>query len=253
MTRACFRRHLFAALLCVVLPAPAAAARDRVLIFAAASTAPAIEPLIRDFNAAPVFAASGTLARQIERGAPADLFLSANRDWIRALAKGGHVDATRIVALMRNCLVLVQPRDRTETLTLTRHLPAQIGDGRLLLADPALAPLGAYARDALKAQGLWQALQGRLAYQPNARAVLALAARGEAAGAIVYRSGAMQSTELRIAAALPETAPIVYFLAPVAARDRPAVRQTLDLLQSADARAAYRRAGFLSEEDECPS
>ncbi len=237
-----------------------AAAHERVLIFAAASTAPAIEPLTRGFakaeggkaDAQAVFAASGTLARQIANGAPADLFLSADKRWIETLAKSGHIDRTRMAALMRNCLVLVLPNDDRRRLTLSATLPKELGDGRLLLADPALAPLGAYSKAALQSLHLWEPLQGRLAFQPNARAVLALAARGEAL-AIVYRSGANKSPGLRIAAPVPETAPILYFLAPVAGRDRPAAQRLLAYLKSDAARTAYRRAGFIAVDAPCPS
>ena len=264
-----FRRHgprglwPLSVFLCALLflTAPViAAAHERVLIFAAASTAPAIEPLARKFSdaeggkadAQAVFAASGTLARQIANGAPADLFVSADTRWIETLARSGHIDRRQVVKLMRNCLVLVQPRDAPHPLTLSQDLPDALGDGRLLLADPALAPLGAYSKAALQSLGLWEPLQSRLAYQPNARAVLALAARGEAP-AIVYRSGATKSPDLRIAAALPETTPIVYFLAPLNGRNRPAAQRLLTYLQSDDARIAYRRAGFIAVDTPCPS
>ena len=254
--------HAFAALLCAVLTATggAAAPGERVLLFAAASTAPAIEPLMRAFTGAEggkadaqaVFAASGTLARQIANGAPADLFLSADRRWIDLLARSGHIEPDGGTAILRNCLVLVQPRDDPRPLTLGRNLPAALGDRRLLLADPSLAPLGAYTKAALESLGLWRPLQSRLAFQPNARAVLALAARGEAP-AIVYRSGAVKSPGLRIAAVLPETAPILYVLAPVRGRDRPAVRRLFGALTSDAARAAYLDAGFIAVDTPCPS
>lgn len=260
------RRHgpwRLSAFLCALLflcGSVAAAAHDRVLIFAAASTAPAIEPLARRFSdseggkadAQAVFAASGTLARQIANGAPADLYLSADKRWIEVLAQSGHIDRGRVVTLMRNCLVLVQPRTDPRRLTLSQKLPTDLGDGRLLLADPTLAPLGAYSKAALQSLGLWEPLQTRLAYQPNARAVLALASRGEAP-AIVYRSGATKSPDLRIVAALPETVPIVYFLAPVNGRSSTAVRRLLTYLQSDDARTAYQRAGFIAVDTPCPS
>lgn len=255
------RRGIYALAALLLLTEPAiAAAHERVLIFAAASTAPAIEALAGKFSdaevgkadAQAVFAASGTLARQIANGAPAGLFLSADTRWIETLAQSGHIDRGRVVKLMRNCLVLVQPRDAPHPLTLSQDLPDALGDGRLLLADPALAPLGAYSKAALQSLGLWEPLQTRLAYQPNARAVLALASRGEAP-AIVYRSGATKSPDLRIAAALPETAPIVYFLAPVNGRNGPAARRLLTYLQSDDARTAYRSAGFIAVDTPCPS
>ncbi len=261
-----FRRHgayALAALLCALmhLGGPvAAAAHERVLIFAAASTAPAIEPLARKFSdteaakadALAVFAASGTLARQIANGAPADLFLSADRRWIETLARSGHIDRGHVVTLVRNCLVLVQPRDDPRRLTLNQNLSSDLGDSRLLLADPALAPLGVYSKEALKALRLWNTLKTRMAFQPNARSVLALAARGEAA-AIVYRSGAIKSPGLRIVAALPETTPILYFLAPVIGRNRPKAQRLFTYLQSDDAHTAYRQAGFIAVDESCPS
>jgi molybdate transport system substrate-binding protein len=257
-----FRRHgpLPVILCALLLLAHPAAAHERVLIFAAASTAPAIERLTRNVSgglggkadAQAVFAASGTLARQIANGAPADLFLSADKRWIEMLAESGHIDRARVVGVMRNCLVLVKPRDDRRPLTLSRNLPAELGAGRLLLADPALAPLGAHSQAALRRLGLWETLQARLAFQPNARSVLALAARGEAA-AIVYRSGALQSPGLRIVAALPETSPIVYFLAPIRGRDGPAVHRMIDTLTSDAARTAYKQAGFIAVDAQCPS
>jgi len=245
--------------LCVVVAAlaaaPAALAADPpVTIFAAASTTDAVNEIAEAYAAAtggsirPVVASSSTLARQIAEGAPADLFLSANIDWM------DHLDARSLLApgtrlpLLSNRLVLIAPADSPLRLRLTPelNLRALLGDGRLALGDPAHVPAGIYAKQALEALGLWDQVADRLAQAANVRAALALVDRGEVPAGIVYETDAAISPRVRIVDAFPAeaTPPITYPLAIVAGRDTPAVRAVYDFLRGDAATAIFAKYGF---------
>ncbi len=237
--------------------APAAAVQDApetVTIFAAASTTDALNEISAAYAAAgggairPVVAASSTLARQIAQGAPADLFLSANVAWMDHLAAQQLILPDSRVALLANRLVLVAPADSPLKLRLSPELDLAglIGDGRLAIGDPSHVPAGIYAREALQALGLWDQVAGRLAQASSVRAALALVDRGEVPAGIVYETDAAISPRVRIVDAFPArvTPKIVYPLAIVAGRDRPAVRAVHAFLQSEAATAIFARHGF---------
>lgn len=244
------------AALLVALALPAAA-REPVTLFAAASTARALgeaAALFREQEGLAlreVHASSGTLARQIGHGAPAALFVSANSEWMDYLeARGRLVEGSR-VALFGNRLVLAAPADGAWRLEIAPGLPLaeRLGDRPLALADPAHAPLGRYAREALQTLGVWEALSPRAARAQDATAALALVARGEAGAGIVYRTDAMGSERVRIVDVFPSSAhsPIRYELALVAGRATPEARRLHAFLRSEAARAVYARHGFLVE------
>ena len=222
-----------------------------VTVFAAASLTPALTEIAarleeeKGVEVHLVFASSGVLARQIANGAPADLFISANRQWMDWLVARGLIDGPPI-ALFGNRLVLVQPADASESIALDNTLPARLGDGRLAIGDPGHVPAGIYAREALETLGLWPRLEHAAVFLPNVRAAMLLVERGEAAAGIVYASDAALTDKVRVAATFPPEshAPIVYPAGIVADGRRQAAPEFLRYLQGPEARAVFRRHGF---------
>jgi molybdate transport system substrate-binding protein len=238
-----------AALLCL-LAVPAAA--EPLTVFGAASLTDALQA-VGAASGQPVrfsFAASSTLARQIQAGAPADLFCSANETWMDELARRGLVEADTRVSPIGNALVLVAPlAARPAPLTVDRQLdlPALLGaDGRLALGDPAHVPAGIYARQALASLGLWDGVANRLAPADNVRAALALVARGEAPLGIVYASDAAIDAGVAVIGTFPAGThpPIAYPCAVVKGGDSAAARRFLGFLTGADGLAIFARFGF---------
>lgn len=229
-------------------------AEEPVTVFAAASTAPAMEEIARLYEAEnrgtirTVFASSGVLARQIYNGAPADLFISANPDWMNWLVERGAIDGTP-VTLLSNRLVLVQPNRRSGLLTLDENLPEALDGGRLAIGDPAHVPAGIYAREALQSLGLWRRLAPLTVRTRDVRAALFLVSRGEAAAGIVYASDLAFSKNIRLAAYFPEEshAPILYPAGIVMGEDRVAALRLLDFLHMGEAAEIFRRHGFRIE------
>ena len=191
-------RRLAALAFCLVL-APCASA-DTITVFAAASLKEALDAAAKPFEdstgnkVAVSYAASSALARQIEAGAPATLFISADLDWVDYVEKRGlAVPGTRR-NLLGNDLVLIAPAASTAALKIAPgfDLAAALGkDGRLALANPDAVPAGKYAKAALTKLGAWPGVEGRVAPAENVRAALALVSRGEAPLGIVYRTDAM--------------------------------------------------------------
>lgn len=228
-----------------------AAAAPPLTVFAAASLAPALTEIAAGendnggFQMRLVFASSGVLARQIANGAPADLFISANRRWMDWLVARGLIDGAP-VPLIGNRLVLVQPADARETLALDDTLPVRLGDGRFAIGDPAHVPAGIYAKEALQSLGLWSDIEGAAVLLPNVRAALLLVESGEAAAGIVYSSDAALSTRIRIVATVPADrhTPIVYPAGIIAAGHTAAAHRFAQHLQRPEAQAVFRRHGF---------
>lgn len=229
-----------------------------VLVFAAASTAAAVEAVAAlygrragDAAVRTVFAASSTLARQIANGAPADIYLSANRKWMDWLADRKLIDPASRRDLFGNRLVLIAPLgsplrlDIRPGFALARHL----GDGRLALADPDHVPAGIYARQALEALGVWHAVGPRAARARDVRGALALVERGAAPAGIVYATDARNSRRVTIAGRFPARthAPIRYTVALVPRRNGAAPRAFLAFLTSKPALAVFARHGFTVE------
>ncbi len=237
----------------ILLTFPVTAA-DRLTVFAAASLGEVMtrigEAYARQHGTALrfSFAASSTLARQVEAGAPADIIVSANADWMQYLqARSAIVSDSRII-LARNALALVGHRDRFPApLPLARAIADLAAGERMAIGDPAHVPAGIYARQALTGLHLWADMRPRMVYAADVRAALALVARGEAALALTY------VTDARIAAddvTLMEVLPdhlhdaITYPAAIVAGRDSLESRRFMAFLDSADVAAILRGAGF---------
>ena len=225
---------------------------ETLTVLAAASTVEAIEEALGRFRAShdqdiqASYAASSALARQIEYGAPADIFISANPRWMDYLAERGHVEAGLRRDLLTNELALIAPADTTLAPAMLSALGEQLGAGRLAIGDPDHVPGGMYARQALETLGLWEAVRDRLAPAANVRAALMLVARGEARLGIVYRTDATAAAGVLILDAVPAAShtPIVYPIAVVSGHGGESVRTLFDFLISAEAAEVFRRHGF---------
>lgn len=236
---------------CALWPASSFAAPPT--IFAAASLKPALDDLAAHGTlGAPapqlVYAASSALARQIEQGAPADIFISADEAWMEEVeSRGGVVSATRH-DLLGNALVLIAPTASSVKVDLTRpaSLLRTLGSGHLSVALPKAVPAGRYATEALHSLGSWQMVESRLAMSRDVRAALELVAMGECPLGIVYRSDAVSEPRVRVVATFPPSShtPIVYPAAIVRGHDSAASRALLAALQSPAAQAVFRRYGF---------
>lgn len=250
------RSCLLALWICLLaLPAQAGAPRPALVVFAAASLKESLDAVAADWttrSGQPVrvsFASSAALARQIEQGAPADIFLSADAGWMDYLQQRALVDAGTRRDLLANELVLVAPvATAPERIDLERpgSLREALGAGRLAVAEIASVPAGRYARQSLQALGHWDDASPRLAQGDNVRAALAFVARGEAPLGIVYATDARAEPKVRVVARLPAPthAPIVYPVARVAAAEPARSAGFLAFLGGPEARARFHAAGF---------
>ena len=242
-----------AAAACCVLIATLAHA-ETLTVFAAASLKNALDEIVKAFEARSgdkvnvSYAASSALSRQIEQGAPADVFVSADREWMDYLEKRGHVRPASRVDLLRNRLALVAPADAGTALKIGRGFPlaAALGKERLAMADPGAVPAGRYGKAALEKLGVWQAVQAKVAAAADVRAALLLVARGEAPLGIVYATDARVEPRVRVVDVFPEDShpPIVYPAALTANAKLPAADRFLRALREPSARAIFERYGF---------
>ena len=228
-------------------------AGSTVLVFAAASLQTALDALVVPLQKVTgvqvrvSYAASSALARQIESGAPAGLFISADLDWMAYLAGKQLIRADSRVNLLGNRLVLIAPSAEPVTLKIAPGfgLAAALGRDRLALADPAAVPAGKYARAALTSLGVWDAVAGRIAAAENARAALRLVSRREAPLGIVYHTDAVADAGVRIVDTFPEsTHPAIVYPAALTSVAAPAAAKVLDYLKSSEARAVFVAQGF---------
>jgi molybdate transport system substrate-binding protein len=246
------RRLVLSALLCF-LTAPALA-QDRLVIFAAASLTEALTDVGAAYakagRAAPVFsfAASSALARQIENGAPAALFISADEEWMDYLAQRKLIDAPSRVSFLGNSLVLVVPKGDMLGVTIGPDfdLAGALKGRKLSLADPTSVPAGRYAQAALTSLGAWKNVAPLVVRADNVRAALTFVERKEAAAGIVYSTDAKLTDKVDVAGTFPAHShpPISYPVAIVAKNDGPDARAFREFLLSEPARAVYRKYGF---------
>jgi molybdate transport system substrate-binding protein len=227
-------------------------------VFAAASLTDAMKDISAKWAAAghqPLslsFGSSSTLARQIEQGAPANVFASADEKWMDYLAdKKLIADGTR-KDLLGNDLVLVVSADKPMHVTIDKNFDVMglLGaTGRLATGDPAHVPVGIYAEQALKALGMWDSVSPRLARTEDVRAALLLVERGEAPAGIVYATDAAVSKAVMIAGTFPAAShdPVSYPFAVVKSGDTPDARALLQFLGSPPARAVFAQRGFKVE------
>ncbi len=232
------------------------AAADRVTVFAAASTTNAMSAIGKLFmkkklgEFVPSYASSSTLAKQIENGAPADIYISANEKWMDYLeAKKMIVSASR-KDLLGNHIVLIAPKDsRLDHVRITSHfnLAGLLADGKLAMGDPSHVPAGIYGKAALENLGVWADVSKKVAGAKDVRAALVLVERAEVPLGIVYATDAAISSKVRIVGIFPDNShpPIVYPVAAVAGRLSPVVERFFAFLQGPEAKAVFKRYGFV--------
>lgn len=218
-----------------------------LLVFAAASLKEPLDQLALTMPGVVVsYGGSGTLARQVMAGAPADLVVLAHPDWMQAMDESGDLVPGSRVDVLSNTLVLVAPSGHADVSLTPEGLVAALGDGRIAMGLTNSVPAGIYGREALTSLGLWDNLADRLAEVDSVRAALALVARGEAPLGIVYGSDARVEPLVRVVATFPEDShvPILYQAAAVAGGN-PKALTFLDLLTSAEGQTAFAAAGFV--------
>ena len=239
---------------CLALMLPTVAQADSVTVFAAASMATALAEIETGFEAASghdlviSLAGSSALARQIQQGAPADIFISASTDWMNVIEQEGLVkDGTRF-DLLGNSLVLVAHGAAAQPIDIGTGfaLSALLGEGRLAMALVDAVPAGIYGKAALESLGVWSDVAPKVVQTDNVRAALALVALGEASFGIVYATDAAAEDAVTVVGTFPADShpPIIYPAAALADRDGPAQAAFLDYLRGADARLAFERQGF---------
>ena len=250
-------RSFSALLLIAVSLAPTAArAQDDagLTVFAAASLKEALDEAAaayRKQTGVPVrvsYAASSALARQIEQGAPADVFFSADLEWMDYLQKRNRLDVATRRSLLGNRLVLIAPRASKAQVDLKRPatLLAALGDGRLAVGQTRTVPAGKYAKASLESLSLWNGVRPRLAESESVRAALMLVARGETPLGIVYASDAKAEPGVRVVATFPEDShpPIVYPVAALRGARAAQATRFVQWLASPDADSLFTKRGF---------
>jgi molybdate transport system substrate-binding protein len=251
------RRVLLAALATLALAAPAAVlarARAPITVFAAASLKNALDDAGKAFTAAtgqPVafsYGASSAIARQIESGAPVDVFISADADWMDYVQKRGLIAPASRRNLLTDHLALIAPAISKVQLRVAKGMPLAraLGDGRLAVAGPDV-PAGRYAKASLIALGVWDSVSAKLAPAENVRAALEFVAQGQTPLGIVYDTDARIEPRVRIVSLFPDAShpPIVYPIALVAASKNDQARDLLAFLRGPRAAAVFRRYGFI--------
>ncbi len=224
-----------------------------MLVFAAASLKTALDAIAEKWRADTAkaatisYAASSTLAKQVDNGAPAELFISADEDWMDYLQRRNLIDPQSRIDLLGNRLVLIAPASTGSSTNIAPGFPLArlLGDGHLAIADPNAVPAGRYAKAALEKLGVWQAVAGRIAAAENVRAALLLVARDEARLGIVYQTDAAAEPAVRIVATFPPDShpPIVYPMALTRAAG-PEAPGFATYLRTPAARALFEAQGF---------
>ena len=249
------RNNVLAILALIVTTAMPAHADDRpVTVFAAASLTTALTQIAERFESETgidvvlSFAGSSALARQIESGAPADIFISANPGWMDRIEQAGLVEPGSRHDLLGNELVLIAHGGNAAPVTLDAQtdLAAELGQGRLAMALVDAVPAGIYGKAALETLGLWDKVAGQVAQTDNVRAALALVAAGAAPFGVVYASDAVAEPRVSVVARFPAEThpPILYPLADLANRDTAEESAFVDYLSGPDARAVFEAQGF---------
>lgn len=249
------RRLLFAfAAAAVSLILATAARADDLLVFAAASTKNAVDDIIVAYAAQggdkveASYASSSDLAKQIENGAPAGVYISADTKWADYMAERNLVATDGRIDLLGNSIVLVVPKGGSLAVDLTKpdSLAAALGDGKLAMGDPEHVPAGRYGKAALESLGSWASVEDHVVRAKDVRAALALVERGEAAAGIVYGTDAAISDKVDVAATFPASShpEIVYPVMLVADQDSEAARGFYAFLAGPAAREVFVRYGF---------
>lgn len=238
----------------------AARAEEPVVVFAAASLKNALDEASASWTKATgktariSYAGSNALAKQIEAGAPADLFISADQAWMDYVEKAGLLKPGSRIDLLRNALVLIAPGPKTPgsdprialAPDLGTTLTQMLGGGKLAMATIDAVPAGKYGKAALEKLGAWDAVKGQVAQAENVRAALLLVARGEAPLGIVYATDAAADPSVHVLATFPSDShpPIVYPAALTKESRNPDAASLLSYLRGPGAQGAFERQGF---------
>lgn len=224
------------------------------MVFAAASLKTALDRIASAWKKASgkdltrSYAASSALAKQIEAGAPADVYLSADLRWMDWLATRDLIDNASRKTLLGNALVLIAPKTSDIALEIAPDfaLAQALGDGRLAMGEPNAVPAGTYAKAALEKLGVWESVESKIAGAENVRVALAYVARGETPLGIVYATDAKSEPNVRVVGTFPgEThPPIVYPAARTATSNNPEAKTFMDFLDSPEARTIFEDEGF---------
>jgi molybdate transport system substrate-binding protein len=251
------RRSFLLFLLSAVLALPSMVTvvqAAEVTVFAAASLKNALDDVAKTYEAKTgdkvitSYAASSALAKQIESGAPADIFFSADLDWMDYLQQKNLIDTASRRTLLGNTLVLIAPKNSTVSLTIEKNFPllqALGADGKLAMAGVDSVPAGKYGKAALTYLGVWDAVSPRVGQAENVRAALAFVARGEAPLGIVYATDAKAEPAVRVVGTFPEEShPKIEYPVALLAKAKPEARKFLDFILSPEAARSFEAQGF---------
>jgi molybdate transport system substrate-binding protein len=225
-----------------------------ITVFAAASMKDALDAVDKAYmqdhkdKIVVSYAASSALAKQIEQGAPADLFISADVQWMDYVAKAKLIDAARRVNLLGNTLVMIAPDDSKLSnvkIDSSLDLAKLTNGGRIAVADTKAVPAGLYAKAAFEKLGLWSKVEPKLAQAENVRAALALVARAEAPIGVVYSTDAKAEPKVKIVGTFPANShPAIIYPVAVTANAKPATGAYYDFLKTSKAKAIFEKYGF---------
>lgn len=247
--------RLFAVFGLLLAAAQPLAAQESITVFAAASMKNALDDANATYTKSTgvkvvaSYAASSALAKQIEQGAPADVFISADLQWMDYVAQKKLIKPDTRVNLLGNKLVLIAPTDsKLDKVTITKpfDIAKLAGDGRIAVADVKAVPAGLYAKAALESLGGWTAAKPKLAMAENVRATLAFVARGETPVGIVYATDAKVEPKVKIVGIFPDGShpPVVYPVAATSTTTNAATLRYLDFLRTGPAKATFEKYGF---------
>jgi molybdate transport system substrate-binding protein len=245
------RSIILAGLALIALAGSPIALADTLTVFAAASLKNALDDVAIEWKkdggqVVASYAASSVLAKQIEQGAPADVFISADTQWMDYVGKKSLIETPR--DLLGNRLVLISDKDNPLMLEIKPgiNLGELLGNDRLAVGDPSSVPAGIYAKEALTKLRIWDGVQSKLAPAADVRAALVLVSRGEAPLGIVYETDAKVDSKVRIVAVFPEDShkPIRYPVAVIKASKNPDAAKFVAFLGEPAARAIFTKYGF---------
>jgi molybdate transport system substrate-binding protein len=241
-------------ILCGSAHSPALAQDKSLTVFAAASMKNALDDVDAAYSAktgvriVASYAASSTLAKQIEQGAPADIFVSADTDWMDYAINKKTINEPTRVNLLGNSIVLIAPKDsKIDNVTIDQgfDLAKLAGPGKIATGDVQAVPVGIYAKAALQKLGIWDSVEPKMAMAANVRTALTLVARGEAPLGIVYATDAKVEPGVKVIGTFPESShdPIIYPVA-ATANAKPDATPYLAFLRSSAAKTIFESYGF---------
>lgn len=249
------RTVLSALVLSTLLAMPLAASAAEITVFAAASLKTALDTIAADWGKKTgdkvtiSYESSGKLAKQIQQGAPADIFISASKEWMDKLADDKLIKPESRRDILGNQLILVAPVKDAKAVKIEKgfDLAGLVGDGKLAMGLVDSVPAGQYGKEALTNLGVWTAVEPKVAQADNVRAALKLVDTGEAAYGIVYTSDAVSDNKVKAVGTFPDDShkPIIYPAAVIAATKAPEAQAFLDDLSSDAAKAIFEAQGFI--------